>query len=111
VTAALPPPVGWKLSPVATPIAGGTSMPSTRMTSALGTPTWYTPPLTLPLRPSAAAIGAVSSGKGVVGGAPSALAGGVPVSARAAWTARAIVVGSPRASMCMYTTRGDSQSR
>src|SRR6266699_1869102 len=44
VIAALPPPVGWKLIAVASPMDGGTSTPSAVIVSARGTPTWYTPP-------------------------------------------------------------------
>ena len=48
VIAVLPPPVGWKLIAVAKPMDVGTSIPSAVIFSARGTPTWYTPPLTLP---------------------------------------------------------------
>src|SRR6185312_15735131 len=38
VIAALPPPVGWKLMPIAEPIGGGTAMPSSLILSARGMP-------------------------------------------------------------------------
>jgi hypothetical protein len=60
VIAAFPPPVGWKLMAVASPMDAGTVMPPSRMVSARGTLTEYTPPFTLPARPSVRAMAAVS---------------------------------------------------
>ncbi len=49
VIAALPPPVGWKLIAFALPSAGLTAMPPSVAGSRRGMPTWYTPPVALPL--------------------------------------------------------------
>jgi hypothetical protein len=45
---------------VASPIEAGTAMPPSRIVSARGTLTEYTPPFTLPARPSVRAMAAVS---------------------------------------------------
>ena len=85
-------------------------MPSIVTVSARGTLTWYTPPLILPARPRARATPAVS--RSIVAGGPAvAAAVGVLLRAHAARTAAPILVGSPRALICMYMTRGDSCRR
>ena len=66
VIAALPPPVGWKLMAVATPIDGGITWPLSRTAERRGTLTWYTPPFTLPVLRRAFAIAAVSRSIGAL---------------------------------------------
>ncbi len=111
VIAALPAPVGWKLIAVATPMDGGTATPSVVIFSARGTPTWYTPPFTLPWYPRIGPICAVSMPKLPAGAAAEGAPNGVAVRARALWSAVASLAGAPRPAMCMYITRGDSCRR
>ena len=102
VMAALSPPVGWKLMAIAEPIDGGTAMPVSVIFSPRGTPTWYTPPLMLPLAPRIWSSAAVSSSIGGVGLADaSGAVNGVLLNASASCNDVARATGSPWPSTCM----------
>ena len=112
--AAFPPPVGWKLMAIAEPIASGIIMPFARGGSARGIVIAYTPPFTLPFRPSAWSIAAVSSSiASCAGGAttpvvatPTGEPNGVRLNASASCSVVASLAGSPRPMTCMYIVRG-----